>query len=423
MKNMKILILNTSERVGGASVAANRLMKALDERGLEARMLVRDKQTDDPRVVSINNGFLTQKINRLRFVWERFVIFLYNRFSKKNLFAVSIANTGSNINKHPLVREADIIHLHWVNQGFLSLKNIRQLTKLKKPIVWTMHDMWPCTGICHHARTCVNYQSFCRNCFFLQYASKKDLSTRIFNKKFNIFKTSNITFVTCSEWLCNMAKTSTLFANKQIIAIPNPIDTRRFNKTHKNTARSYLGLPENKQLLLFSAVNLSDQRKGFDYMAKAINLLADYKDSLELVMVGNKKQGDITALPLNVHYIPYITEEDKMATLYNAIDIYVTPSLEENLPNTIMEAMACGTPCAGFNTGGIPKMIDHKINGYLATYKSADDLAAGIRWVLSEADYNTLSEKAVEKVQSHYAEQIVAAQYVELYKSVQSSNF
>ncbi len=124
---MKIVILNTSERTGGAAIAAHRLMKALSKSGHEVHMLVRDRQTDDPRVVSINTGFFTRKINRLRFIWERLVIFAHNRWSKKNLFAVSIANTGTNISRHPLVKEADIIHLHWINQGFLSLKNIRQL--------------------------------------------------------------------------------------------------------------------------------------------------------------------------------------------------------------------------------------------------------------------------------------------------------
>jgi len=415
---MKIVLLNTSERTGGAAVAANRLMRALNKAGHEAKMLVRDKQTGDKNIVSINTSWVRKKINFIRFAWERLVIFACNRFSKKNLFAVSIANTGTNISKHPLVKDADIIHLHWINQGFLSLKNIWQLIKLGKPIVWTMHDMWPCTGICHHARTCTNYQLSCRNCFFLQHPSKKDLSARTFIKKFRLLKMSNITFITCSEWLCNRTKASALFSNKQITAIPNPVDIGRFKPIPKNIARHHFGLPENKRLLLFSAVNLSNQRKGFAYMAKAIGLLADYKDTLELVMVGNKKQHDMPTLPLNVRYVPYIAEEDEMVMLYNAIDLYVTPSLEENLPNTIMEAMACGTPCVGFNVGGIPEMIDHKKTGYVAEYKSAQDLANGIRWALFEADYKELSLQARKKAESCYDEKSVAAKYIALYQSL-----
>ena len=148
---MKILILNTSERTGGAAVAAGRLEKALLRAGISVSKIVR-KDT---------------KLNRLRFYWERLIIFLCNGLSRKKLFMVSIANTGEDISSNPLVKEADIIHLHWINQGFLSLNNIKKIVELNKPIVWTMHDMWPCTGICHHAWDCNNFMDECAKCPFL----------------------------------------------------------------------------------------------------------------------------------------------------------------------------------------------------------------------------------------------------------------
>jgi len=417
---MKIVILSTFERIGGAAVAANRLMKALDKRGSEVHMLVRDKQTDDARVISVSRGFRALLINFLRFFWERFIIFTCNRFTKQNLFAVSIANTGNNVSKHPLVKEADIIHLHWINQGFLSLKNIRQLVELGKPIVWTMHDMWPCTGICHHARECNNYQTACKNCFYLQHPSGKDLSSKIFRKKKQLYKQANISFVSCSEWLNRRASAGALLTGNPAITIPNPIDTKTFQPLDKIASRKKLGLPVDKKLLLFSAVNLNDYRKGYSFLAKALLQMTAQGSDMELVLVGNSKN-KLPELPLKVNHIAFVSNETDMAKVYNAVDLYVTPSLEENLPNTIMEAMACGTPCVGFNTGGIPEMIDHKINGYVAAYKSAEDLAAGIRWILLEADYAALSEKAVEKVRSHYAEWIVAAEYAEVYKSALKS--
>jgi len=415
---MKILILNTSERIGGAAVAANRLMKALNKTGHEARMLVRDKQTDDERVVSLNTIWWCRLVNRFRFIWERLVIFVHHRFTKKNLFAVSIANTGTNISKHPLVKEADIIHLHWINQGFLSLKNIRQLIKLNKPIVWTMHDMWPCTGICHHARTCERYRQQCRNCFFQHHPAKKDISAAVFRKKQLYYQPANISFVTCSDWLNKRAANSALLSQKQITTIANPIDTKVFAPFDKIISREKLGLPTNKKLILFSAVNLSDYRKGFSYLAEAIKLLD--VNNVELLLLGNMKTA-LPELPLKVNYMAFVPNEADMAMVYSAADLYVTPSLEENLPNTIMEAMACGTPCVGFDTGGIPEMIDHKNNGYVADCQSAEELAAGIRWVLSEADYAALSAKAVEKVRSYYSEWIVAGEYIELYEKI--SNF
>jgi glycosyltransferase involved in cell wall biosynthesis len=174
-ESVKIVILNTSDRTGGAAVAAGRLGKALEQAGIQVDKLVR-KDT---------------WLNRFRFYWERLIIFLCNHLNRKNLFAVSIANTGTDLLGHPLVEEADIIHLHWINQGFLSLRDIERLVKQNKPIVWTMHDMWPCTGICHHARDCEKFQTECESCFFLK-SKGKDLSTSVFDKKMSLYKDANI---------------------------------------------------------------------------------------------------------------------------------------------------------------------------------------------------------------------------------------
>ena len=154
---MRVLIINTSERLGGAAVAASRLMESLKNNGIKAKMLVRDKQTDQISVVGLQRNWWQV----WRFVWERIVIWKANRFKKNNLFAVDIANTGTDITSLPEFQQADVIHLHWVNQGMLSLNDIRKILKSGKPVVWTMHDMWPCTGICHHARECTNYHQEC----------------------------------------------------------------------------------------------------------------------------------------------------------------------------------------------------------------------------------------------------------------------
>ena len=195
---MRVLIINTSERIGGAAVAASRLMEALKNNGIKAKMLVRDKQTDQISVVGLDRSWLTL----WKFVWERIVIWKANHFKKNNLFAVDIANTGTDVTSLPEFRQADIIHLHWINQGMLSLKNLSKILESGKPIVWTMHDMWPSTGICHHARECTNYQHECHHCPFLYGGgNKKDLSARIFRKKKELYKAAPITFVTCSHWL------------------------------------------------------------------------------------------------------------------------------------------------------------------------------------------------------------------------------
>ena len=163
ISEMRVLLINTSERVGGAAIAASRLMEALKNNGIKAKLLVRDKQSDQISVVSLKHNWLMV----WKFVWERIIIWKANRFKKNNLFAVDIANTGTDITSMPEFQQADVIHLHWINQGMLSLKNIDKILASGKPVVWTMHDMWPCTGICHHARECHNYEQECHHCPFI----------------------------------------------------------------------------------------------------------------------------------------------------------------------------------------------------------------------------------------------------------------
>jgi glycosyltransferase involved in cell wall biosynthesis len=414
---MKVLLINTSERTGGAAVAANRLMLALNKAGHQAKVLVRDKQTNNPNVVSINTSWWKRKVNFIRFAYERWVIFMYSRFNRKNLFHVSIANTGTNICKHPLVKEADIIHLHWINQGFLSLNDIQRLTGLGKPVVWTMHDMWPCTAICHHARECKKYQDSCRSCFFLYSSNKNDLSSTVFSKKKKIIEKADITFVTCSRWLSEKAKTSVILKNKQILTVPNPINISVYHPGNVSADRGKLNLPAGKKLILFGAINVTDKRKGIDYLIKAMKRIREGTD-VELVIFGQAKQDIESLLPFPVHFTGYLKNEQDMSSLYNAVDVYVTSSLEENLPNTIMESMACGTPCVGFNIGGIPEMIDHKQNGYVAEYKNPEDLAVGIEWVLENTEKLNLSDSCVKRVKENYSESVVANRYIALYTNL-----
>lgn len=396
---MKIVIINTSERTGGAAVAAERLSKALKKSGIQVDKLVR-KDT---------------WLNRFRFYWERLIIFLCNHLNRKNLFTVSIANTGTDLSEDSLVKEADIIHLHWINQGFLSLRDIEKLVKLNKPIVWTMHDMWPCTGICHHARDCEKFQTRCESCFFLE-SKNKDLSTSVFDKKLSLYKNANITFVGCSQWLANRAKKSYLLRGNTVLSIPNPIDTEVYHPIEQGMARELLGLPSEKKLLLFGALNVTDKRKGIDYLIEALNIIE--MQDMELVVFGQVKDDIRGLFPVLIHSMGYLSDESKIATLYNAVDMFITSSLEENLPNTIMESMACGTPCVGFATGGIPEMIDHRVNGYIANYKDANDLANGIQWVLEYKDRQSLSDACVKKVRESYTEEVVAKQYMALYKEL-----
>ncbi len=419
---MRVLLVNTSERIGGAAIATSRLMEALKNNGIKAKMLVRDKQTDQITVVSLEKSWL----NLWRFIWERSMIWKANRFKRNNLFAVDLANTGIDITALPEFQEADVIHLNWVNQGMLSLKKIQKIIDTGKPIVWTMHDMWCFTGICHYSDDCKGYMESCGKCPFIYHStSDKDISHRVFMKKEKILHTAHISFVACSRWLEKKAKESKLLQGFPVTSIPNAINTNLFHPHSKKESREAFNLPLDKKLLLFGSLKISDERKGFKYLVEACRILHEQypdMDNIGVVVFGRQTEQISNLLPFPIYCMDYISEEKQLANIYNAVDLYVTPSLQDNLPNTIVEAMACGIPCIGFNTGGIPEMIDHQLNGYVAEYKSAADFAQGIHWTLIEGNYEELSRQACKKAVSSYSESSVAMKYIELYNKVTKKN-
>ena len=417
---MRVLIVNTSERTGGAAVAANRLMKALNNHGVKAKMLVRDKESDALTVVALPKSPLL----RWHFLWERMVVFCHLRFSRKHLFEIDIANSGSDITKLREFQEADIIHLHWINQGMLSLGDIRRILRSGKPVVWTMHDIWPATAICHVTLGCRNFTTQCRECRLLPgHGSKNDLSTAVWQKKQRLLEAGNIYYVACSHWLESEAKKSGLLKGQKVTSVPNPIDTHIYKKGDKLEARKRLGLPLEGQLILFASQRVTNENKGMSYLIEACRLLAREAGTQPgVIILGGHAEEVVAQLPLEAYPLGYVNDEQRIVDVYNAADVFVLPSLSENLPNTIMEAMACGVPCVGFKVGGIPEEIDHRKNGYVAAYRDAEDLAKGMGWILNEADYKALSENAVHKVAQCYSQQSVAMSYLDVYHQALAFN-
>ena len=436
---MRVLIVNTSEKAGGAAVAAGRLMEALNNNGVKAKMLVRDKLNERlemrnekydyiharPSVIECNHishfSPLTSHLSKQwPFLWERLVIFCRLHFSRKHLFDIDIANAGIDITKLREFREADVIHLHWVNQGMLSLSGIRRILQSGKPVVWTMHDIWPATAICHLTLDCHRYRNHCDHCWYLPGGgSSNDLAAKVWQKKKSLFADGAISFVACSRWLAGEAKQSALLAGQSITNIPNPINTRLFRPTNQAEARQQLGLPATGRLLLFVSQRVTNPYKGMDYLAEACQQLAQqYPDMVKdtgIIILGGHAEEVAHLLPFKTYPLGYVSDERQIVSVYNAADAFVLPSLSENLPNTIMEAMACGLPCVGFRVGGIPEEIDHQQNGYVAAYRDAADLARGLHWVLYEADREALRQAALSKVHRCYSQQSVALKYTEVY--------
>lgn len=415
---MRILLINTSERTGGAAIAANRLMQALKRKGrVKARMLVRDKQTDRLAVVGVGGKWTMP----LRFLWERLAIYLANGLSRKNLFQVDFANAGVNVTKMSEFKRADVIHLHWVNQGFLSLSDLDALMHSGKPVVITMHDQWYYTAICHYAGDCDKYVNGCSKCDMLRFRGGlfTDVARRVFERKQKAYAGANLTFVGCSKWIADMASRSLLTDGSRVTSVANAIDTDLFCPMDRMAARMDLALPADKHVLLFGCQRITDERKGFKYLVEAFDIIAEENPELAqrivIAVVGGASDKVRSLVPFNIVPIPYLNSEEQMVKLYNAVDLYVTPSLQDNLPNTIVEAMACGVPCVGFRVGGIPEMIDHKLNGYVADYCDARDFARGIEWGLS-TDRQPLEREARRKALDTYSEAVVAEKYIAVYR-------
>lgn len=404
---VKVLIVNTSGNVGGAAIAASRLMHALRSQGVEADMLSRKKKFP-------------------AFYWERLVIWVSNLFSRKNIFAVDIANSGQHITHSPQFREADIIHLHWVNQGFISLSELGRILSSGKPVVWTMHDMWPFTSVCHYSGTCRQYHSQCSQCPLLQSSPCRDTLVRqTFSRKARIYAPAPITFVGCSKWIADQARQSALLAGKTIVHIPNTIDTSLFAPMDRQQCRKAFLLPPDRKLILFTSQKVTDPRKGIRFLYEAIQLLLHQNpqlaDQTALIILGGKSGATDADLPVdpatarflrhNSYPLPYTSSARQMAQIYNSADLFLIPSLQDNLPNTVMEALSCGVPCVGFRTGGIPEMIDHKVNGYVARQSDSQDLKEGIVWALS----HDFSQPARQKVLSTYSPEAIAERYIQEY--------
>ncbi len=413
---MRVLIINTSEKTGGAAVAAHRLLDTLNNNGVKAKMLVADKVTDNITVVEAPRPWL----RRWNFLWERWCLFWHLHFNRKHLFEVDMANAGIDITGVPEFKEADVIHLAWINQGLLSLSSIRKILASGKPVVWTMHDLWPATGICHFALDCKGYRGQCQRCQFLpRHSTPSDLSTRIFNRKRKLYRGSGIHFVTCSKWLGDQARQSALLSGMHVETIPNPIDTRVFAPKDKRQARLAVGLPEHGRIILFVSQRVTMERKGIAYLIEAISMLADRHPEMcndtSVAILGGHADEVAERLRLPAYPLGYVSDEQQIVDIYNAADVFVIPSLDDNLPNTVMESMACGVPAVGFKVGGIPEMIDHQKNGYVAKYKDAADLATGLHWVLDEADTRALGRNALAKVHTCYSQPAVAMHYIEVY--------
>jgi len=409
---MKILLVTSSDIHGGAARAANRLHKALLIQDINCHMLVQNKSSNEFTVIG-PKGKINQFLAYISNTVDQFQLFNYKKKSITRFSPswISLNNFAKEINKI----NPDIVHLHWINTGMIKIED---LAKIKAPIVWSLHDMWPFTGGCHYDEECGLYTNECKNCKVLNSLKDNDLSNKIFKRKAKAYaKIKNITIVGLSKWLHTSAKKSPLLKDKKHINLPNPIDVNIFKPFDKSNARKLWGLPLDKKLILFGAMGAtSDPRKGFEELKKAIKELKH--DNIELVVFGSNKPKYSQDFGFVTHYLGLLHDDISLVTLYSAVDIMVVPSIQENLSNAIMESLACGIPVIAFDIGGNGDMIKHKYNGYLSKPFDTYDLAYGIDWTLNNSNYSALCKNARKKIIQEFNSVDVAHKYIELYDNI-----
>lgn len=412
---MQVLNITTSDTGGGAGKAAYRLHQGLRSLDIDSQMLVQHKASDDLTVFS-ESSKVGKLLAKARPTINTLPLHIY-RERDNTFFSPQIL--PSNIHCKINNLDSDIVNLHWICDGFIAINSLKQI---QKPLVWTLHDMWAFTGGCHYSGGCDQYVKSCGTCRQLQSNYAWDLSRWVWWEKCRGWKNLNLTIVTPSQWLASCARNSSLFKDKRVEIIPNGLDEKIYKPIVTTLAREILNLPQDKKLILFAAMKAdSDKRKGFELLIQILEKLksSQNKHDFELLIFGASYSDKSFYSPLKKNYCGTFYDEISMALAYSASDIFIAPSLEDNLPNTVMEALACGTPCVAFEIGGMSDMIEHKHNGYLAKSFDTDQFAYGIRWILEDSDrYQRLCDRARQKVLSEFRIEIQASRYLDLYQEL-----
>ncbi|MET3112939.1 glycosyltransferase involved in cell wall biosynthesis [Pedobacter sp. CG_S7] len=357
-----------------------RLHQAMVNHGIDSKMIV----YNTPRAATSNFFRYSGLIKQIK-------IYIYSLF-QKNLSKHKNPGTylfsypkfiGNKVHKKKLLKDADVIYLHWIVGGFLNFENLESIFKLGKPVIFYMHDMWPITGGCHHSFDCQGYRTNCEYCpMFINKTKNSFASNEFLIKKSLYEKYNNLYFISPSKWLLESAKSSGLLVNKNIFHIPNIVDETIFKKVDKFTAKSILNFKQDAFIISFGCVaGKNNKYKGWQYLQEALNLI--YKENKNYnfnIIIFGSDYDEITEqlIPFPVQFLGSINDEISMVILNNATDLFISPSLAESFGQTFLENIMCGTPVVGFDVGGVSEIIKHKYNGYLAEYQSSEDLAKGI---------------------------------------------
>jgi glycosyltransferase involved in cell wall biosynthesis len=414
---MHVVFLSTNQTRGGAAIAANRYFDAYSSTGGNATYAAGSVQKPGPGIVNLRHSVLVRKLVKYLFKKE-----------KSKTEKLKIPNEGywsapvfSRFRLPKIKRlKPDLICLNWINDDFLS---IGEIGRFDVPVVWAFHDLWAVTGGCHYPGSCPGFHGSCGNCPKLQYPGENDWSRSIWQKKYEAWKHLEMTILCPSNWMAREVKKSRLFGDKRIEVCPYSIETGIFKAIDSSALKNELGIRPNQKIFLFGAVNsMHDTRKGAHLLVEALEKLEGRVDPDELVFMvfGAKESPTLEKVPFRVVNLGFVREKEELAKYYAASTAFILPSLEDNLPNTVLESLACETPVVAFDIGGISDMIDHGENGYLVDKVDTSLLADALENMVKMPDeqYQKMKKNSRRKIEENFTREIVGQKMTEIFNSV-----
>jgi glycosyltransferase involved in cell wall biosynthesis len=419
---MKILHLSTDDFSGGASRATYRLHTALLQNGVDSTMRVLTHQTANDKVIAGRGPrTFTEKVKGR--IHKKLREFAERNWKTDNLIMHSFGQVSAGIVEEINRSDADVVNLHWI----VNLLSIEDIGNIRKPIVWTLHDMWAFCGGEH----VVNDDEISR--FRVGYLqdnrpigeSGPDLNRQAWETKKELWANQKFNIVTPGRWMAGCAKDSVLFRDASITVIPNPIEMDHlWRPVPQDFARRVLGLRQDKKYILSGSAGGMPHLKGEDLLKQALTkVIASESDCIELLIFGQYQQLNQSDWPCKVHWLGPVRDDHVMTLIYSAADVMMVPSRQDNLPNTAIEAHACGVPVVAFNIGGLPDIVEHQKSGWLAPAFDTENLAQGILWVLSDQRrWDELSAVARTIAQERFSTKVVIDQYMRVYEQAQLLN-
>ena len=415
--DLKALIFNTEDIAGGAGRMAYRTHKGFQMLGIDSKLCAMyPKQSGDENVIAPSTR-LQQFLSLARYLVNAIPMQLLYRNREKTIWSANWV-CNRNIKKALAEIAPDIVNLQQVGEGFMSSGDI---SDIKTPVVWTFHDMWAFTGGCHYAGECDKYMKLCGACPQLHSRFHHDLSRFNFWRKEKAYKKilekGDMKIVCPNKWMADCVQKSALLKDFKPDIIPYGIDHNVFRPINKKTARDILGLSD-KKLILFSAADASDKRKGIQYLVPALNYLQTRIRDAEVMILSSETKKN-AGIKYNINYMGRQQNELSLSLIYSAADVVVAPSVQDNSPLVVLESLACGTPCVAFKIGGIPDMIEHLKNGYLVEPFDVEELSHAIEWAITDKTrHAALSKTAREKVEREFTLRNSAEKYLQLFKKL-----